>query len=286
VGKVRISRNPLAFRARAKPIEVVLDESDPRAGAVGITVCEIPKGLLEEIRDDVDDLVEEIKGLNSQIADARLRGLAVEELAAAKARGASFEELAAIKTSARAAVVGQIEELKKEKAKRRRELVARQRDLVAWGVCDHKAEDFLDDETGEAFPFDAERGEYDGVAYKVASPVLIAAYLSAGEPFFKALYNAIVRWQQGVAWSPAKVWEEHKAAQERIKALVKAQLEAELKAKGLDVEIPAEALEEVDEIGGPGGGAPAPLSGDPEEGTATPPAVEESPARSSTTSPN
>jgi hypothetical protein len=262
VGKVRISRNPLAFRARAKPISVVLDEARPDLGAVGITVCEIPRGLLEEIRDDVDDLVEELKRLNAELAEAQARRLAGEERASAETR---------------------IAELKEEKKKARRELVARQRDIIVWGVCDHVAADFIDDETGEAFAFEFERGEYDSVAYKVASKTLIAAYLSAGDPFVKALYNAILRWQAqpGVVWAPSKVWEEHKAAQERLKALVKIELEQKLKANGIDIQIPDEALEEVDEIGGAGGGAELPLSDDP-GATATAPVVEGSPTRNST----
>jgi hypothetical protein len=263
---VKISRNPLSGRPRAKPWKVVADAQKPDLGAVGVVLCEIPRGLLGDFKDEIDDATAELADLDKQIESARLR--VFTEVAAAREKGATEEALDAVRRAARARGRAEVAELKEARREARRRLFQAQVEVVQWGICGHAAADFTDEETGEAYEFRAGRLTYDSVDYKVAHRETVEAYISVGAPFIQALYFAILAWQQGRVTPPAKVWEEAAKALARKRRELAEALRKRLLGDGMpeaDVDqVVAELLSGVDEEAGEEDPeAPAEVAGDP-----------------------
>lgn len=233
---IKIRRNPLSLRPRTKAIQVVADPGDPSQGAARVKVCEIPKGLLDDLRDDIEAGKEELASLNSQLGEARFAWLGGKELAAARERGASPEEQGSIREAAKAAWAPEVRKIKARKGEVKKELFAARRELIRWGIIGHEAEDFPDEESGEHLAFDLEDGEYDGRRYVLASAATLDGYESAGERFLDALFSAIILWQSGEVAAPSQVWEEYASRRARVEKGLKRQLIQRLAEAGYRLE--------------------------------------------------
>lgn len=217
---VKISRNPLAFRARSKDIEVVVNAEQPELGAVRVTVCELPKGLLQELRDDEAFFRQEIETLSEDIEACDRR----KQESVARQR-----ELSSDAATISAVQLRHDEESAGYRAKRkeaRRSLSGVQLSAIRWGVCDHLATDFADEETGEPYTFEEDAADYDGVRYRVASPVTLGAYGSVGLPFVQALFEAVLLWQRGETRRPDEIWAAVAARKASLAKLVEEKLSA------------------------------------------------------------
>jgi hypothetical protein len=215
---VKISRNPLSFRSRSKELDVVVDASKPDLGIVRVKVCEIPKGLLQELRDDDVFYRKEVDALTVEIEACERRR--EEQLVKHRDSGAELADLVTL----RGRYAAEVEIYRTKRKEVRRLLSGVQLTAIRWGVCDHRPEDFADDETGEGFVFHEEPGDYDGVKYRVASQITLGAYASAGLPLVQALFDAVNLWQRGEVQTPQRVWEEAKAKKESLQALIEAKL--------------------------------------------------------------
>ena len=85
-------------------------------------------------------------------------------------------------------------------------------ELIKWGVCNHRAEDFL--VRGEPFPFESIALLFAGVSYQVASPKMLQLYTSANgrnNPLLHTtllanIANAVRAFQDGKVLDPEEVW--------------------------------------------------------------------------------
>lgn len=250
--RIKISRNPLSFRPRSKKVKIVIDGDDPTMGTVGLTICEIPKGLFRDFKDDVESSSDALTASSEE--ELRLRVEMTAALKAAKERGAGPEELFTVKQQLKAALDVELVELRKDRKKASAEQAAAQLGIIRWGVCDHVSDDFelddlVDDEV-DTFPFQRGQENYDGVNYLVAGDQVISAYQSIGQPFLDALYFAIIAWQEGKHNPPEKVWEGARRFKEIVTKAAATAVKKSLEANGLTVdELDAEELAGV-EVGG------------------------------------
>jgi len=252
--RVKISKNPLSFRPRAKSIRVVVDGEDPTKGSVGVTVCEIPKGLLKDLKDDIEGASDELTRNVEEEAAVRLR--VMTEIKAATEQGVSGDELVALKLRVKSSAAEELRELKNARRQLRSEQSAAQLAIIRWGVCDHDPDCFDltdeleadDDQVDEIegddrpaenpFPFERGSENYDGVNYLVAGSSVIEAYKSIGSSFLDALYFAIIAWQESRYNPPEKVWEETKRINEVTRRAIAKRVKAQLEAAGVSEDDP------------------------------------------------
>lgn len=243
--RIKISKNPLSFRPRARKSFIVIDGADESRGFVEITICEIPKGLLKDLKDDIEGGADELQeNLNEE---TQLRLNYASSIKKAKENGVSAEDLFALKKGLKSTLDEEVKVLKA----RRKELYAEQdRDqlsVIRWGVCGHDEDyfDLSDELTDEEQvgsdaiePFAFERGSeaFDGQNYLVAGPSVIQAYKSIGQPFLDALFYAIIAWQEGKYQPIEKVWKTTQDMLELNKRIIETKVKRAIEDSGLSKE--------------------------------------------------
>ncbi len=212
----------MSLRARSKPVAIVLDPENESLGVVEVTLCEIPSGLLEELQGESTDQGEVVRELNRSIAEARRRLFILEDALTANA-WPKEEERPFNPEEARVEQAQLNQRIHELKTRRKEAREARDRsllELVAWGVCNHKAADFIDEETEEPIAYEAGAATYDTINYRITSPTTLNQYISIGRAFITALSNAIGFYQRGKVQSPRLIWDEAKKAAEELEAKI------------------------------------------------------------------
>ena len=205
----------------------MVNAEDQSLGTVTVTVCEVPAGLFEELEGEARDIAEEIREKNRMISLRRRAIFSFEDILATGKYpdGSEFKgnpsELAA-QIAENTAFVSTLKESRRalREAQSRKQL-----EIIAWSVCDHQAEDFLDGEAPQAF--EATSGNYDGVNYRIAGPNTILQYASVGRAFIESLYLAVTNYQRQVLIEPKAIWEQ--AA--KTKAMIERSLEKIMQAQ-------------------------------------------------------
>jgi hypothetical protein len=217
---IQVTKDQTSMRPRSKAVEVVVSAEDPALGIVGVTLCEMPAGLFEELEGETRDLLEEAREKNRAIADCRRKMFAAEDALTAGAWPDTSKAFDASIVAAELAGLGaRVTELKAKRRELREAITRRKLELIAWGICDHRPSDFL---TGdEENPFEATTGNYDGLAYRIAGPDTMARYTSAGQSLIDSLFLAVANWQKQTFVSPEEVWKAEREAKAYLEAALK-----------------------------------------------------------------
>jgi hypothetical protein len=176
---------PLDLDSHTREVEVVADPSDASLGTARFLLREIPHGKGKALL---------ARRLSALAAYAEVAPL-IEKLG----QGAPITEAEADRVGE--AIVG---------------VHVAHREIVRWGVADHRGEDFIN--RGAAVSFVGEEATFLGQRFRVAAPVDLALYERAvdrkpGEPagpLFGALVRAVELYQEGKIETPAEVWERAK----------------------------------------------------------------------------
>ncbi len=211
----KVPRDQMSLRPRSKALEVAVSAEDPSLGVVVVTLCEIPAGLFEELEGEIRDLMDEGSEKNRQIAAARRKSFELEDAlyAGAWPDPSKAFEAGAIQAEL-AELADRVKILKDRRKEIRAEAARRKLELIAWGICDHRAADFLNGD--EPVPFEPTGGSYDGMTYRIASGQTIGEYVSAGQSLIESLVLAVCNYQRQRVITPAQVWK----AEAEAKALL------------------------------------------------------------------
>lgn len=204
---VRVSKNPLDVRPREKDIDVAVDAAEPESGTVSLRFCEIPKGMVADIKDDIELCIATQRGCINDI-DVLGSTLVTDVQRVLDLEGTTNDKQLTIDAlkAAHQARIAPIMELQRSE---RKKLLHLQLRMIAWAVVGHNAADFTDADD-KPVPFVTSKEMYDGVEYKVASDDVIRYYRSVGEGFIENVYNAAVEWQRSRIATPQSVWDKHK----------------------------------------------------------------------------
>lgn len=191
----RVSRNPMNPRRRTVTVAVPVSVLDPEAGAVTVTLAEMPLVKLDEIRDEQGLVSEE-----SRAASAEYEALRSAPLSEGETPDQRRQRLAPLRARA---------------AQAKRLVVALYEDICRWCVVGHLAEDLVDDVTGESLPYSGQEVEFDGGRWSVVSEETLSVYRAVGEAFVLRLANSALSHQIGeVPPSAQQIWEAAKAKAE------------------------------------------------------------------------
>lgn len=227
---VRVYKDQMSLRPRARSVPVVVNPEDPSLGVVKVTLCEIPSGLFEELEGEAKELVDELQEINRNIASAKRRSYTLEDSITA-GEWVGTEPKPFEVSLCRAELIQINDRLIELKAKRRvgrEDKYRKQAELIAWGVCDHLAKDF-EQEDGEPLTFEPTAGSYDGLSYRIAAPHIVQAYASVGQAFIDSLYLAVTNFQRGIVKDAKLVWEETKKAKDLLEITFKKVMDRQIK---------------------------------------------------------
>jgi hypothetical protein len=217
---VQVTKDQTSMRPRSKAVEVVVSAEAEELGTVGVTLCEMPAGLFEELEGETRDLLEEAREKNRAIAECRRKMFAAEDALTAGAWPDTSKAFDASSVAAELAGLGaRVTELKAKRRELREAITRRKLELIAWGICDHRPSDFLTGDEENAF--EATAGNYDGLAYRIAGPDTMARYASAGQCLIDSLFLAVANWQKQTFVSPEEVWKAEREAKAYLEAALK-----------------------------------------------------------------
>lgn len=190
--------DPLSLELHEQQIEVPVDADDPAKGTVVVTVRELPYAIA--------------------------KGIQYRDLACSQSFGKTQPVFAQLKSGA-PVDPRDMDRLGLAFAERR----AAQAEIVRWGICGHRADDFR--VKGTPIPFESVSASLVGTAYQVASPRMIHLYQMANGPslvdgvsgLFENLAEAVRDFQRGVVRTPQEIWDEARAEREKEEAKAKAE---------------------------------------------------------------
>jgi hypothetical protein len=177
---IQIDTDFLALDFKEREVAVPVDALDRSKGCVNVTVREIPYAVKRSLE------------LRSNAAYARLPK--AQEIL----NDMTLESFDAKQVDKVGETLGAFRDTQLE--------------LVKWGVCGHRAEDFL--VRGEPFPFESVPLLFAGVSYQVASAKMLQLYVSASgrnNPLLHTtllanIANAVRAFQDGTVIEPEEVW--------------------------------------------------------------------------------
>lgn len=195
---INLQVDPLSLELHEKEIEVPVDAEDPVQGTVVVTVRELPYAVAKSLQ--YRDIATSQSFGQTQPVFAQLKAGAPVDPRAMDRLGLAFAERRAAQT-----------------------------EIIRWGVCGHRAEDFK--VKGAPIPFESVSASLVGTAYQVASPRMIHLYQMANGPslvdgvsgLFGILAEAVRDFQRGVVRTPQEIWDEAKAEREKEEAKAKAE---------------------------------------------------------------
>jgi len=245
---VQVTKDQTSMRPRSKAVEVAVSADNEEFGVVGVTLCEIPAGLFEEIEGETRDILEEIREKHRAIADARRKMFTLEDALTAGAWPDPSKAFEASAVAAELATLGaRVVELKAKRQELRAAITRRKLELIAWGICDHRAADFL---TGaEENPFEVVNGSYDGLAYRIAGPDTMARYASVGQCLIDSLFLAVVNWQRQTFIPAEEVWRADRESKAFLQEALKKALGDEVSRAVGDVTARPISEDEAGELG-------------------------------------
>lgn len=201
---IELDFDPLSSESREKELPVPVRESDPSRGVVHVTIRDIPRGryfALSSAHQSAVRVFSAVLDTSTEDAEKLLQGTSDLD-------GLLAVATAEVVHSAQMARAWQLLHLARK-------------EMVRWGICDHRASDFRFPKAGEEItdtPFEAVTEQWEGMSYRLASPRMIGMYSHPRVGLLGYLAGAVKDFNEDKWKTPEQRWEAYQKAGEAKKS--------------------------------------------------------------------